>query len=271
MDGEVLTMGRRQALRPAAVMLCGLLAAGGAAAHDTWFEALGTPGAAGRVLSLGTGNRFPKQEYPLGAEQLARKGCASATGPVRLDALRFNDHALLLRAAPAGDGAVSCWTQLIAFDVEVPLDKVPVYLDEIHAGEDLRTRWAALQARGLPWKERYTKFARLELGSAAHAPASRPSGLAMDLMFDAPQGPLRSGAPQTVRATRVGRPLPGLWLELLDATGTSAGWQRSDADGRATVTLPHAGRWLLRGVDLRPEGDSAWVSRFVTLAFDVGN
>jgi hypothetical protein len=247
-----------------------LLAAGSALAHDTWFEALGAPGPSARVLSLGTGNRFPRQAYPLGAEQLQHKGCASAAGPIAFDALRFNDHALLLRVAPAGEGAVSCWAQLIAFDVEIPPDKVALYLDEIHAGEALRARWTALQASGQPWKERYTKHARLELGSERQAPASRPGDLGMDLVFDGAQGPLRSGTLQALRATRDGQPLAGLWVELVDAAGTSAGWQRSDAEGRLAVTPPHPGRWLLRGVDLRPEGDTAWVSRFVTLAFDVG-
>jgi hypothetical protein len=222
------------------------------------------------VLSLGTGNRFPRQEHPLGAEQLQHKGCASAAGVVALDPLRFNDHALLLHMAPAGEGAVSCWAQLITFEVEIPPDKVALYLDEIHAGEALRARWAALQASGLPWKERYTKHARLELGSERQAPASRPGDLGMDLVFDGAQGPLRSGTLQALRATRDGQPLAGLWVELVDAAGTSAGWQRSDAEGRLAVTPPHPGRWLLRGVDLRPEGDTAWVSRFVTLAFDVG-
>jgi hypothetical protein len=93
----------------------------------------------------------------------------------------------------------------------------------------------------------------------------------MDLLFDAPSQPLRSGRPLTVRAWRDDQPQPGLWLELVDASGASAGWQRTDDAGRATVTVPRAGRWLLRGVDLRPEGEAGWVSRFVSLAFDAGN
>lgn len=251
------------------VWVCGLMAAHAVSAHDTWFEPLGQPGAAGTLLSLGTGDRFPQQEFPIGAEQVSTAACAKAGGPLRLEPLRSSARALLMRAQAAGEGASSCWAQLVAFDIEIPPDKVALYLDEIHAGEALRARWSVLQAEGLPWKEHYTKFARIELGSAEHTPASLPSGMAMDLVFDTPSQPLRAGRPQAVRALRDGRPLPGLWLELVDAGGASAGWQRSDEAGRATFTAPRPGRWLLRGVDLRPAPASSWDSRFVTLAFEV--
>jgi hypothetical protein len=250
-------------------MVVCVLAAQSAMAHDTWFEPLGQPGAAGTLLSLGTGNRFPQQEFPIGAEQVSVAACAKPGAPLRLEPLRSNARALLMRAQSAGEGASSCWAQLVAFDIEITPDKVALYLDEIHAGEALRARWSVLQAEGMPWKEHYTKFARIELGSATPTPASLPSGLALDLVFDASSQTLRAGHPQAVRALRDGDPLPGLWLELVDAAGASAGWQRSDEAGRASFTVPRPGRWLLRGVDLRPAPASSWDSRFVTLAFEV--
>ena len=63
----------------------------------------------------------------------------------------------------------------------------------------------------------------------------------------------------------------GQWIELVDASGISGGWQRSDADGRVQVVPPAPGRWLLRGTELRPDAEDPerWVSRFVTLALEV--
>ena len=47
-------------------------------------------------------------------------------------------------------------------------------------------------------------------------------------------------------------------------------WRETDADGLLRHTLPFAGRWLLRGTDLRLSAQRAntWESRFVTLALE---
>jgi hypothetical protein len=231
---------------------------GAARAHDTWFEPLGPAG----VLSLGTGNRFPEQAYPIGAEQLREHGCRDDTGvPVRLAPLRHNDKALLLLAAPR---AATCWAQLMPFDVELAPDRIPVYLDEIAAPPAVRERWARLQAAGKPWKERFTKHARVALAGQD----SHPVAMGMDALLEGPALPA-AGSTVTVRVLRDGGPLAGQPLELVGEQGQSAGWFRTDEAGRIRFTAPPPGRWIVRGVDLRPSDSDAdaWDSRFVTLAF----
>ena len=73
---------------------------------------------------------------------------------------------------------------------------------------------------------------------------------------------------------RDGRPLPGLAVALrhrADTTTSSGLWLRTDEQGRVPLHLHSAGKWLLRGIDIRPSPTvpEAWDSRFVTLAFEV--
>jgi hypothetical protein len=264
------------ARRLAAALVAAAFAAP-AGAHDTWFAALGAPSAAGRLLALGTGNRFPKQEFSIGHEQLAQRGCAGAGGakeaPATLSALQSTASALLLRAAPAAGtppGPMSCWAQLAAFEVDIEPAIVPLYLDEIHAEPAVRARWAAQQARGVRWHERYVKHARVELAAAGEAPADAPSTLAWDLRIGAAEGAVRGGTTRTFTLTHDGKAVAAQWLELVDAQGASAGWSRTDEAGRVRIALPAAGRWLLRGVALWPLDQPAdgWESAFFTLAFD---
>lgn len=264
-----------------------------AAAHDSWLAVgPGTADEGAAWLALGTGNQFPKQETGIDAAFLVRRGCradrpvpepveraqpAGSAGRVTaqtpapklavnlaLKALRNVPTALLLQVPR---GATTCWVQLTPFDVEVAPDLVPVYLKEIQATPEIRATWAAMQARGLPWRERYTKHARIELGT----PSTLPTQLGLDLRIENAGTAATVGAPLSVQALLDGEPLAGLAIELRSETSPLGIWRRTDGQGRINVTPPLPGRWLLRGVDLRvsPDDVDRWASRFVTLAFDV--
>ena len=243
-----------------------------ALAHDTWFEALPAsataPAPAAPLLALGTGNQFPLFDSGIDMAYVLRQGCRTVDGPPRaLQRVRNDDTTLVLRP-PAG--ASTCWVQLQPFEVELAADKIEIYLKDILATPEVRTTWAAMHARGLPWRERYTKHARIELGAAS----AERTPLGLDLHIESEGQPLRAGQTMTVQALRDGLPLAGLALELRSDTTPLGLWRRTDAQGRIQVPLPFAGHWLLRGVDLRVAKDPAgqpqrWESRFVTLAFDV--
>ena len=86
--------------------------------------------------------------------------------------------------------------------------------------------WTAMHARGLPWKERYTKNARLDIdgGDAAR----RPSGMGMDVLLDAP-GKLQAGDALAFQVLRDGAPLAGFAVELRHAADVAGGiWLRTD-------------------------------------------
>ena len=239
------------------------LAAPMAAAHDTWFEP--RPDA---VLALGTGNRFPVMELAVDDKYFAQRGCQRADGTRQpLEKARFTDTTTLLRTRP---GAATCFVQLEAFDVELPEDKIAIYFKEIRPSAAALAAWQQLRARGLPFKEHYVKSARVDLG-AAPAAAARSTGMVMDALRTAPEGPLTVGSEATFQILRDGRPLPDFNVELVNERSPLGLWHRTDADGKIRAKLPLPGRWLLRGTDLRVAASDAtrWDSWFITYAFEV--
>lgn len=239
-------------------------AAGPACAHDTWFQLL--PGSGVPQLALGTGNQFPVHEVAVGAASLVGGGCRGSDGRVApLRVLGATPTALRLRVP--GVDAQTCWGQQTSFEVDLSADLVALYLREINPPTWVRDEWARLQAAGLPWKERYAKHARIELRGAG-GPA-QPVPMAMDVVLD--ERAPRVGQTLGFQLLRDGQPLADQAVELRGEMSPLGIWRRTDAEGRARIDLPLAGRWVLRGTDLR-RSESApdqFESRFFTLAFEV--
>lgn len=258
-----------------AVALAAALA-GPAAAHDTWFVPQGATDRGELLLALGTGTQYPVLELPVLPPQVAAGGCRGE-GVHERSLRRAGERAdaLLLRTprpVPAGVG-LSCWAQLVPIEIEIDDATVAVYLDEIRAPAAVRERWAQLRSRGVRWQETYVKHARIELeGRGAAAAGAQPvEGLGLDARLETAERPLRPGGRARFQLLRDGRPLPGLPVELRSDQGATGLWQITDADGRVELALPHAGRWLLRGTEVRPSvaAPDRWDSRFVTLVFEV--
>jgi hypothetical protein len=180
------------------------------------------------------------------------------------------------RAVPA-TAALTCWAQLHPIDIEIDDATVEIYLKEVNALPAVRERWAAQRARGVRWKETYTKHARVELNAAepgtpaqGGADSAAVEGLGMDIRIESPQ-PLRAGDTLRAQLLRDGQPLAGLPVELRSDLSPIGFWRTTDAEGRLQVTAPLAANWLLRAVDLRPAPGKPdqWDSRFVTLGFQV--
>lgn len=216
-----------------------------AAAHDTWFERQPD----GRLL-LGTGHQFPLRETGIGAEYLAVQGCTGGA----LQVVDEGEQALTLQPPSA---AGSCWVQLAPFEITLAPDKIEAYLHEVRPPAAVLQAWQAMQARGLPWKERYVKHARIALGDA-----SAPAPIGLDIVMPT-QG--------RFQVLREGRPLPGFNVEFRHERSGFGLWRTTAADGTVAFKAPLPGRWVLRGVDLRPAPEGGFDSRFVTLAFEVQN
>jgi hypothetical protein len=245
-----------------------LAAAAAAAAHDTWFAPQPAESAREPHFSLSTGNRFPVTELAVDAKFFARSGCRSADGSAHpLVWRRYTDTATVLRAAAGDAASLTCFVQLEPFEFELPADKIEVYFKEIRPSAAVLAAWANLRARGLPFIERYTKSARIDGRQAA----PRPTGTAMDVLREAPAGPLAVGGEATFQVLREGRPLADFNVELVNERSPLGLWHRTDAEGRIRARLPLPGRWLLRGTDLRlaPSDPTRWESQFITYAFEV--
>lgn len=262
-------------LRP---LLLGVLAlaATQAGAHDTWFSTLDAPVAGGIALALGTGNRYPQNEFNPGAVNLQQNTCRSANGkPLALLPVQEAEKHLALQAAPTADTLLplTCWAELKPFTVDLPADKVGVYFDEIRPSAAVRAAWADMQQRGVPWSERYTKYARVEIAAPRSSEATTPAPvpMAMDIVLDMAPHTLKPRAELGFQVLRDGKPLADFPVELVSNQLRFARWTTTDKEGRARVVLPFAGGWLLRGTDLRLSESTpdSWESRFVTLAFEL--
>ena len=249
-----------------------LIASTPALAHDTWFQPEALDAAGRWTLLLGTGNHYPLLEIPLAAEALQQAGCRQRDEAAQpLAPQGAIDKALRLRT-PSATGGLSCWAQSLPFEIELPPDKITIYLKEINASPAVHAAWAGMRAHGLPWKERYAKHARIELPGTQAARRAAP-GMAMDAVpLGDPTGWHR-GDTAGFQLLRDGQPLADFAVELRNERAPVGLWLRSDAQGRVQVRLPLAGRWVLRGTDLRASNErpGTWDSRFITLAFEVAD
>jgi hypothetical protein len=199
----------------------------------------------------------------------ARSGCRAGDGAAQaLDKLRYTDKATVLRTTLVANAAFTCFVQLEPFEFELPADKIEIYFKEIRPSAAVLGAWADLKARGLPFIEKYTKSARIDVG-AVTAPAL--TGTAMDVLRQAPSGSIAVGGEATFQVLREGRPLTDFPVELINERSPIGLWHRTDAQGRITARLPLPGRWLLRGTDLRlsKSDPTRWESQFITYAFEV--
>jgi hypothetical protein len=242
-----------------------------AQAHDTWFAPRPSSSRSEVALMLGTGNQFPVHDSGVGFEYLVRSGCRhdAQRKPIALQRVGDAPTALWLRAPARADQALSCWAQQSPVEVQLAPDKIPVYLKDIQAPPAVREQWAQMSARGVAWKERYTKHARIELNPDASA--ASPVDMAMDVLLESTQRPLQQGQTLQFRVLRDGLPLPDFAVEMRNERSPLGLWRKTDAQGRVSIAAPLPGRWVLRGTDLRLSATEPdlWVSRFVTLAFDV--
>jgi hypothetical protein len=253
------------------------LAASHGHGHDSWLSPARSASPPGQlVLELATGNRYPVQEFSQSAASVVQARCTDGAVTTSLRPLVEQTRWLeLATSVPGGrDETLTCWAELGAAEIEIQPRLVQVYFAEIHTSVANRQAWAALQARGLPWRETYRKFARIELAQAADVPARlaaarRPAGLDLEIVVLGDQ-PIAVGQPLAFQVLRDGRPLAGFPVELVSERSPLGIWRETDAHGRLQHTLPFAGRWLLRGTDLRLSTQRAdtWESRFVTLAVE---
>lgn len=246
-------------------------AVGPALAHDTWFERVDNPqGSAGQALqlALGTGNQYPLYEVPVEPKVVSHLTCTDAQGAVHQpESVRVGRRHTLLRVPGPEVGTFSCVARLQSFEVELAPAIVDLYFDDIRADDTLRAVLVRQRAQGRPFEERYLKIARIEGVAAPVRHKNQP----LDVLRVTPSGVLQAGADAVFEVQRDGQPLAALPVQLLHETTPGGIWAYTDAAGRVRFRLPQPGRWLLRGVDLRPPKteDARWESRFIAYTFEV--
>ena len=101
----------------------------------------------------------------------------------------------------------------------------------------------------------------------------RPLGLTLEIVAETDPRQLASGAPFTVRVLYRGKPLAGALVKTFaQGSVVTESRVRTDATGRATMTLGKPGVWLVNTVhmtDAPPGSDARWQSLWSSLVFEV--
>ncbi len=240
-------------------------------AHETWLEPSCFSGRVGETIEfdLTSGMGFPALEYAIKGKRVALaryrldgKESALARSAAGKESLRFQQ-------AFSSPGVVTAWVALAPKDIVLTDEKVVEYFEEIDPSPAVREAWTQLKGHQ-KWKEIYTKFAKtcVVIGEVKGDPAARlPVGMDFEIVPQADPGALRAGEPATFQLLAHGQPLAHASIGLL-AEGQRRVFQTTDAEGRATFPLAHAGRTLVFAVDLHLAKDrSHWESKFTTFTF----
>jgi uncharacterized GH25 family protein len=98
-----------------------------------------------------------------------------------------------------------------------------------------------------------------------------PVGTFLEIVPEKDPTTLKAGDDFPVRVLKDGKPFAGFSLNAVNAGQPKGMTRQTDSDGRVTFRLDAAGRWLLRGTDIRKstQPDTDWESDFVTLTLEV--
>jgi uncharacterized GH25 family protein len=246
-----------------------------ALAHDTWLLARPSAVEPGNpvTLELTSGMAFPAPETAIKPDRVARAAVRLAGETADLKDRRSAAKFLQLTARPAKPGIATLWVELAPKSIDLTPDQVKEYLDEIGAPAALRQAWTAMP-EPRRWRELYSKHAKayVRVGQPGEDRSwAEPAGMALEIVPEKDPTALRPGDELPVRVLRNGQPFANFAVGLVGPGETHGILKTTDGEGRATLPVARAGRWLLRATDVRrstkPEAD--WESDFATLTFEV--
>ncbi len=265
--------------RTGAVILATLVAFGVASelnAHDTWLFPVKTTVPVGTrlTLDLTSGMSFPKNEFAIDPNRIetakVRLGVRTWSMTRRVVSKKF----LRLETTLSQPGVATLWISLKPRTLDLTPALVQEYLDEIGAADSIRAIYPK-GGKNPRWREEYRKEAKafVFVGSAgADTSWKVPAGASFEIAPVSDPGKIAAGQPALFRVLRDGLPLANFPIGSVGAGKSKPRLDRTDANGIVRIVAPAAGRWMLRGTDLRrpPKGvDADWQSVFVTLSLNV--
>lgn len=243
-------------------------------AHDTWLlprRMTVMPGSL-VLLDFTSGMAFPTLDHAIAAERIIAARYRLGGHTVGIEKRRAGAKSLQFSVNLQEAGVATLWVSLKPRSLDLKPKLVPEYLEEIGASAEIRQAWQNSPTKR--WREVYQKHAKTfvlvgkPVGDRSWA---EPVGMALEIVPEKDPTALRIGDEFPVRVLKQGAPLAGFPLGLVCEGDKHGRLQKTDAEGRALFRLSKAGRWLLRGTELRkatqPESD--WESDFTTLTFAV--
>jgi Domain of unknown function (DUF4198) len=249
-----------------------------ASAHDTWLQprrASVPPGTIAQI-DLTSGDKFAVFDAAIMPDRVAtgRARLNGKTVDVQLGAPE--KKSLEIRVPLSDPGIATIWLSLTPKSIELNRKEVQHYLQEIDAPALLTQAWYAGKG-AKPWREVYAKHTKtfVVVGRGGRTKADRswsePVGMLLEIVPEKDPTMLRAGDEFPVRVLRNGASLGDFSLGIVREGNTNRAFRKTDAAGRAVFKVTRAGKWLLRGTELRSSNKSGidWESDFTTLSFEV--
>ncbi|MDH4396296.1 MAG: DUF4198 domain-containing protein [Limnobacter sp.] len=255
-------------------------------AHDTWLMPRHTVSAGdtglpnAMVLLPGTGDFFPRPDFLTPKDRIETIQCAQVNQPVAHD-LQHNPvlgFQIAIDPEPMTNPRTQpskvptfCTIKLEREYIELDLEKVAPYLDDIAANAKVRKAWAYMQSKGMIWKENYTKIARVELGGTLSNQPSKQIGQHTEIVSALPEQQLKRGKAAQFVLLHRGKPLAGHPVQWVGSANGQRGWLKTNSKGMVSVPIDARGDWMLRGTVIKLAKDETFESDFFTLVFAVSH
>ncbi|HYJ04530.1 MAG TPA: DUF4198 domain-containing protein [Chthoniobacterales bacterium] len=245
-----------------------------ALAHDTWLipDQFSLAPNSTVTLDMTSGMEFPKLDVGPKPERVKSATCRLAGKTFDITNKIAAPSSLQFKAELPDAGVATFWVKLPPRSIELKPEEVKEYLDEVDAPEALRKQWAEIKEPR--WRESYTKHPKT-FARVGEAPADRswaePAGMFLEIVPEKDPTALKAGDDFPVRVLKDGKPFAGFSLNAVGAGQPKGETRKTDSDGRVVFRVDAAGRWLLRGTDIRKSSrpDTDWESDFTTLTVEV--
>jgi uncharacterized GH25 family protein len=246
-----------------------------ASAHDTWLVPKTFSIRPGTRLSLDltSGMLFPVLETSINPDRIetARVRINGMADDINNRISRKNSLSLTLQLNE--EGTATCWVDLKPRLLELTPNLVEEYFSEINASPGIREAWQNMKTPKR-WREIYVKHAKtfIKVGqNSTDKDWSEPVGMTLEIVPLANPTTLKVGDEFGVRVLKNGNPFPNFPLSVVLGGQSQGTFRTTDSEGSAVFHLARAGRYLLRGTDLRrsSKADIEWESDFTTLTIEV--
>jgi uncharacterized GH25 family protein len=243
-------------------------------AHDTWvaphkFKV--DPGST-VTLKMTSGMKFPKLDAGPKPERVETAKCRLAGETFDLDKPTGTANSLQFKAKLPQPGIATIWVKLAPRALELKPDEVQHYLDEVDASPAIRKEWNDMKEKR--WRESYTKHTKtfVHVGEAPNDRSwAEPIGAALEIVPEKDPRTIGAGEVLAVRVLKNGAPFSDFSINAVREGETKGETRRTDPAGRAAFRISEAGRWMIRGTEIRKSAtaDVDWESDFATLVLEI--
>jgi uncharacterized GH25 family protein len=246
-----------------------------AAAHEFWIEpkAFSAQPGASIVADLKVGQNFRGDAYPYLKSQFVSFRVSDRSGARDVKGDEGDTPAVNIRTVAKGLHVIS----YLATAHRLEFDKWADFVEYVEY-EGLGRIAEAHKLRGLPesgFAEDYVRCAKalVQVGEVSAPDQDVVTGMPLELIAD--QNPYAALAPSELPVTLLwqGKPIGDIQIRVFRDHGVvTDSTTRTDAAGKAVISLQGGGKFLLNAVHMQeapPEGTAKWESYWASLTFEI--